>query len=149
KTLYLRWAQFGALCPLMETGGEGERRPWRIDEETIRIFRKFANLHTELVPYFYSRMVEAHNTGVPIIRAANAKTGEYFLGSDLYVSLMLGPGDSKTVRLPPGEWIDWWDETHVFRGPALLENYPAPLDRVPLFVRRGALLPLEVASDAV
>jgi len=147
KTLYLRWAQFGALCPLMETGGQGERRPWKIDEQTVSIFRRFATLHAELVPYLYSRMVEAHNTGVPIIRAANANTGEYLLGSDLFVSLVLGPGVSKNVRLPPGEWIDWWDQTRVYRGPALLRNYPAPLDRVPLFVRRGALLPLDVTSE--
>jgi alpha-glucosidase (family GH31 glycosyl hydrolase) len=148
KILYLRWAQFGALCPLMETGGQSERRPWMIDEETVRIFRRFATLHAELVPYLYSRMVEAHNTGVPIIRAANAKTGEYRLGDDLFVSLVLGPRVTKDVNLPPGDWIDWWDETRVFHGPALLKEYPAPLDRVPLFVRRGALLPLDLTYEA-
>jgi alpha-glucosidase (family GH31 glycosyl hydrolase) len=145
KTLFLRWAQFGALCPLMETGGQSERRPWMIDEETIRIFRRYATLHASLAPYLYSRMVEAHNTGIPIIRAANMKTGEYRLGSDLFVSLVMGPGAAKDVHLPAGDWIDWWDETRVYHGPALLKNYPAPLDRVPLFVRRGALLPLDLS----
>jgi alpha-glucosidase (family GH31 glycosyl hydrolase) len=147
KTVYLRWAQFGALCPLMETGGEGERRPWKIDEETVRIFRRFAALHTELVPYLYSRMVEAHLTGKPIIRAAGSRLGEYQLGSDLFVSLMLHPGVMKDVYLPAGDWVDFWDESRVYHGPALLRSYPAPLDRIPLFVRQGALLPLDVSGD--
>jgi alpha-glucosidase (family GH31 glycosyl hydrolase) len=148
KALYLRWTQFGALCPLMETGGQTERRPWMIDEETTRVYRRYARLHAELAPYLYSRMVEAHNTGVPIIRAGRATTGEYRLGDDLFVSLVFGPGITKDVHLPPGEWIDWWDESRVFRGPALLKGYPAPLDRLPLFVRRGALLPLDAAYEA-
>jgi alpha-glucosidase (family GH31 glycosyl hydrolase) len=147
KTLYLRWTQFGALCPLMETGGEGERRPWKIDEEAVGIFRRFAELHTELVPYLYSRMVEAHRTGQPIIRAVGSRFGEYQLGSDLFVSLMLHPGDTKDVHLPAGDWIDFWDESRVYHGPALLRGYPAPLDRIPLFVRQGALLPLDVSGD--
>jgi alpha-glucosidase len=92
--------------------------------------------------------VEAHNTGVPIIRASHANTGEYRLGDDLFVSLVLGPRITKDVHLPPGEWSDWWDESRVFHGPALLKSYPAPLDRVPLFVRRGALLPLDAAYEA-
>ena len=147
KRLYLRWAEFGALCPLMETGGERERRPWKIDAETVRIFRRFAALHTELVPYLYSRMVEAHLTGQPILRAADTHTGEYRLGADLFVSLMLHPGTTKDVRLPAGDWIDFWDESHVYHGPALLRAYPVPLDRIPLFIRQGALLPLDASRD--
>jgi alpha-glucosidase (family GH31 glycosyl hydrolase) len=147
KNLYLRWAQFGALCPLMETGGQGERRPWKIDEETVGIFRRFATLHAELVPYLYSQMVQAHLTGVPIIRAIDRERGEYLLGPDLFVSAVMHPGVTKDVHLPAGEWIDFWDETRIYRGSALVRGYEAPLNQMPLFIRRGALVPLDVSTD--
>jgi alpha-glucosidase (family GH31 glycosyl hydrolase) len=146
KTLYLRWAEFGALCPLMETGGEGERRPWMIDDETVAIFRRFALLHAELAPYLYTQMVEAHRTGEPILRAENHCQSEYRLGPDLLVCPMLRAGATRDVRLPAGDWIDFWDETRVYHGPVLLSAYPAPLDRMPLFIRQGALLPLSVST---
>lgn len=147
KELYLRWAQFGALCPLMETGGAGERRPWMIDEETVRIYRHYATLHTELIPYLYTWMVENHLTGHTLLRPLGADRGEYLLGPDLFVSVVMRPGTAKVVHLPPGEWIDYWDPSKSYRGPARLASYPAPLERLPLFVRRGAILPLEPGAS--
>ena len=66
--LFVRWTQLGALSPLMENGGRGEHRPWRIDEEIVPTYRYYAKLHQQLVPYLYGLGVEAHLGGEPIIR---------------------------------------------------------------------------------
>ncbi len=52
KELFIRWAQLGALSPLMENGGNKEHRPWMFDDETLQIYRNFVNLHMSLKPYF-------------------------------------------------------------------------------------------------
>ena len=36
---------------------------------------------------------------------------------------------------------DWWDGT-VFEGNATLDGYFAPLDKLPLFVKAGSIIPL-------
>jgi alpha-glucosidase (family GH31 glycosyl hydrolase) len=53
KQLFIRWAQLGAFCPLMENGGNGEHRPWMFDSnnQTLDIYRNFVNIHMELVLY--------------------------------------------------------------------------------------------------
>lgn len=56
KELFIRWAQLGAFCPLMENGGNGEHRPWMFDHtnQTLDIYRTFVNIHYELVrDYFF------------------------------------------------------------------------------------------------
>jgi hypothetical protein len=146
KLLYLRWAQFGALCPLMETGGEGERRPWKIDSETVQIFRYYAILHTELIPYLYTWMIEHHLSGRPLMKGLSARRGEYLLGPDLFVSAVMSAATSQEVRLPPGEWVDFWDQRKIYRGPARLKGYPTPLARIPFFIRRGAIVPLQTGG---
>ena len=49
------------------------------------------------------------------------------------------------IELPPGEWIDHWDATRALSG--RLEGYPVPLGREPVFIRRGAILPMHVERD--
>jgi alpha-glucosidase len=45
------------------------------------------------------------------------------------------------VYLPAGKWIDYWDGTE-FNGPLVLNNYAAPLDKLPMFVKAGAIVPM-------
>ena len=62
KELFLRWAQLGAFCPLMENGGNGEHRPWMYDEETLQIYRSFVQIHYEIGPYLLSAGTQAYET---------------------------------------------------------------------------------------
>ena len=71
RELWLRWAEFGALTPVMRD------HPWSRpkfsvdlwhDPGTIALFRRYAILHTSLLPYFATYAAEAHRTGVPILR---------------------------------------------------------------------------------
>ncbi len=55
-------------------------------------------------------------------------------------------GASREVYLPEGKWYDWWDGT-VYNGPTTLADYPAPEDKLPLFVKAGAIIPLIEAQQ--
>jgi alpha-glucosidase (family GH31 glycosyl hydrolase) len=58
KSHFIRWAQLGALSPIMGNGGNGEHRPWIYDEESL-IYRQFVKLHHELIPYLYNEGASA------------------------------------------------------------------------------------------
>ena len=64
--LYIRWAQFSAFCGLFLNGGHGERALWKRSPQELEIIRRFSWLHTELVPYMYTYVVEAHNGGTTL-----------------------------------------------------------------------------------
>ena len=153
KNSLIRWAQFGALCPVMQLGGGGNHRPWDtsvFDAETLRIYRKYARLHHDLAPYIYSYASEAFDYGMPVIRslalhhpddpAAWREDYTYLFGQELLVAPVYEDVTAREVYLPRGRWIDFWDRTeHV--GPKRFVRQ-APLDTLPLFVKAGAIIPL-------
>lgn len=144
KKILIRWAQFGALCPLMENGGHGDHEPWLFDDETVEIYRRFVKLHQELKPYLYSMMMKGHETVGPIIHVAPGDW-QYRLGDHLFVSVLYTPEDSRKVTFPKGAWLDYWVPDKIYK-----ENdsivYDSPLGRYPLFVRVGSIIPLYVAD---
>src|SRR5207249_4709675 len=104
--------------------------------------------HTELVPYLYTWMAEDHVSGRRLLRPITRDRGEYLLGPDLFVSVVMRPGTAKEVRLPPGEWVDYWDPSKTYHGPVRLPSYAAPLDHLPLFIRQSAIIPLDLGAQA-
>ncbi|MBI2060744.1 MAG: glycoside hydrolase family 31 protein [Nitrospirae bacterium] len=157
KNTLIRWAEFGAFSPIMQLGGGGEHRPWAKphDEETLRILRDYARLHISLFPYLYAHAAVAHETGTPIMRAlpldfpADPRSyeapHEYLFGGSLLVAPVVEEATSRDIYLPKDSWIDFWTEEY-FTGPANLASYPIPLDRIGLFVRLPAILPLAPAD---
>jgi alpha-D-xyloside xylohydrolase len=148
--LYVRWAQFGALSPLVRFHGTTSRMPWDFPPEAERLAVAALELRYRLLPYIYSAAVDAARTGAPMMRAllvdspddpsAWAVEREYRLGRDLLVAPVFDPDGGRHVYLPAGEWVDWWTGTalagarHVWVRP--------PADRIPLYVRRDALVPV-------
>ncbi len=143
----VRWAQFSSFCPIFETAGT----PYAYQQEYRDIFRKYAELYTRLFPYRWTYARIAHEKGHPITRALaleypddpdgyNRKF-EYLYGDWILVAPFIDSGSSREVYLPEGKWYDWWDGT-VYAGPTTLEAYPAPEDKLPLFIRAGAIIPL-------
>lgn len=142
--LFLRWTQLGALSPLMENGGRGEHRPWKVGREVLPTYRYYAKLHHQLVPYLYSAGVVAHRTGQPIIREVNRQAGQYILGEDLLVAPIVTPEHERDVVLPAGtRWHDYWSDDRVVDGPAVVRQ-SVPMHQVPLFIRAGAIIPMQV-----
>jgi alpha-D-xyloside xylohydrolase len=149
--LYVRWAQFGLFSSHSRCHGTTPREPWEFGEVAEAIFLRYARLRYQLLPYIYSTAVQAAQTGLPVVRALVLKysndpnvrhlDSEYFFGDSFLVAPVLERGaERRMVYLPVGEWVDYWSR-EVYQGPSWL-NYPAPLEILPLFIRRGAIIPM-------
>ena len=143
KDVFIRWAQLGAFCPVMENGGGGEHRPWMFDEETLAVYRKFAVLHEELIPYIYSQAAYSYELVKPTMRP-QLGTYQYMLGDELLVAPMFEEGNTRTVVFPEGNWIYLFDETRQFSGG--IQKIDFALDEYPVFVRKGAIIPMDVTD---
>ncbi|PTX98392.1 TIM-barrel domain-containing protein [Opitutus sp. ER46] len=152
KRELIRYAQFGALMPVMcnggANGGLAEHLPWFHDEETVRIYRRFATLHHELGDYLFSCAVDAHLHGGSVVQTPDIARRQHRLGPDLQVGVVADATDRASVTLPAdgGPWIDWWRQTEIHPAGATIASV-VPLDQCPLYVRAGAVLPMTVTSD--
>jgi len=73
---------------------------------------------------------------------------QVMLGEHLMICPVVEPGaTSRRILLPPGEWHDFWS-SQTWHGPGEIE-YPAPLDRLPLLVRGGTILPLGPVMQSI
>lgn len=143
--LYIRWAQFACFTGLFLNGGHGERRLWMRTAEELEIIRRYAWLHTELVPYMYSHVVRCHEGGPPLLRPAPGPYHFYF-GDDLFVAPIYRDQETLTVELPAGRWRPLFHDGELLEGPRRMERRYR-LDDFPVFVRDGAILPMQVARD--
>ena len=128
-------------------------QPWLLKEEHTAAFRQYDQLRYRLLPYLYSAAAEAALTGYPVMRAMSmvcpddpawdARLGQYMLGDFLLVSAF-----SKDVRLPAGDWIDFWSGKRT-TGPATLPVEIAPNRGGALLVKSGAIIPTWPVCDHV
>ena len=116
------------------------------------ICRKYLELRYRLMSYFYSAVREACQTGLPIIRAlwlhypdeaaAVMRGDEYLWGRDILVALVTEKAaTSRNVYLPHGVWYDFWNGQKIDGGREIKRD--VDLETVPLYVRAGAILPLD------
>ena len=158
RELYLRWAGFAALSPYMhdEAVGlilDGESSRWTLwhDERTLDVYSSFARLHTRLGPYLRGMALDAVESGVPLMRhlylthPTDAEIldidDQYYLGDGLMVAPVVERDvEMRAVYFPADVFVSWWDG-RVIRGPGWF-NVDAPLDRVPLFIADGGIVPL-------
>lgn len=164
KESLIRYAQFGAMTPLMLNGGQDQRHePWHKDngEEVTDIYRYYATLHSELVPYIFSYGVEAHRTRTSILRGLDPIAGDdedapayeshHKLGEEIFVSLVTSNAKIKEVVFPEGgRWIDYWNETDRPYNSGETLEYDLPdeaMERFPIFIRTGAIIPMNVHNN--
>ncbi len=141
KEVMIRWTQMGAFCPIMENGGGGEHRPWKYDQETLDIYRDFVNLHHSLIPYFYSQGAKAYFENYSVMQPYNWILKQYFLGESLLVAPLITAGGVTMIKFPSSDnWIDFFTE-EFYRGGNQVE-YNCPLERFPVFIKEGAIIPM-------
>jgi alpha-glucosidase (family GH31 glycosyl hydrolase) len=151
--LYARWFQLGAFSPIFRSHGWvwREHVPWAHGEEVEAICREYAELRYRLLPYTYTLAWQAHTLGLPLMRPLVLNypddprvwgLGHQFLwGDDLLVAPVTREGARAwPVYLPAGGWYDFWSGTR-YEGPVGI-TLDAPLDRLPLLVRAGAIVPM-------
>ena len=128
-----------------------EHVPWAHGAEIEAICRRYAELRYRLLPYTYTLAWQARTLGLPLMRPLVLnypddprvwQLGHQFLwGDDLLVAPVTREGATAwPVYLPAGGWYDFWTGAR-HEGPGGI-TVDAPLDRLPLLVRAGAIVPM-------
>ena len=159
--LLTRWYEIAFLTPFCRNHAQRDaydHEPWRFGSFYEDIIRNYLKLRYRLLPFLYTKLEEAHRTGMPVFRPLvlnyqnDANTfdldDEFMVGRDLLVAPILKPElTSRLVYLPEGTWINYWNGRQVEGGRVIHVN--APLETVPLFVRGGAIIPMGPAMNYV
>ncbi len=125
--VYKRWAAFGLLSTHSRLHGSNSYRvPWLFDEESVDVVRKFTCLKCVLMPYLYAAATEAHQTGVPVMRAMVLEFPEdlccqdldrqYLLGGSLLVAPVFTETGDVDYYLPKGRWTNFLTNQEVEGG---------------------------------
>jgi alpha-glucosidase len=151
--LYARWIQIGSLYPFARTHTwwlNPRQEPWRFGSRVEDIARRALELRMRLLPYLYALFREAEGSGAPIWRPlfyefpsereAVEVEDQVMLGAWLLAAPVLERGvREREVYLPTGVWFSFHDDAR-YVGPRRV-RVAAPLERMPLFARGGAVLP--------
>jgi alpha-D-xyloside xylohydrolase len=151
---FLRWLEFSTFTPLMRVHGyQTDTEFWHYGPEVESISRKYLNLRYRMLPYLYSEAAQVTLHGSTLLRplvmdfpedgTALQQKYEFMFGKSILVAPVVTQGIKKeTVYLPKanGGWFDFWTETHSAGGQSTEAD--ARLDRIPLFVPAGSILPL-------
>ena len=154
RELYVRWFEFGAFCPIFRAHGTrttNQNEIWSYGPDAQKILTSYDRLRYRLMPYIYSLAWRTTHDGYSIMRPlvsdfrddVHARNiGDQFLfGPSILVNPVTEPGGTRRhIYLPDATWTDFWTGVSV-RGAKSLD-VDAPLDREPLFVRAGSIVPL-------
>jgi len=153
KELFFRWTTLGALSPILRTHhGAASDQNWRFDSdaETLAHWKRWATLHTKLLPYLLVAAAEASRSGAPMMRplalgfpddaAAWTTADEYLLGPSLLVAPVVSAGVSaRPVYLPSGSWVRLYGPSARSSGPGTVDA-DAPPAELPIFARAGTVI---------
>lgn len=166
NTRDFQWKTFTPMQLNMDGWGANEKYPHALGEPATSINRWYLKLKSELMPYTYSIAKESVD-GLPMMRAMfleypNAYTlgkatqyqylyGPYFLVAPIYKATKAdkqGNDIRNGIYLPAGEWVDYFSG-EVYQGGRVINNYAAPLWKLPVFVKNGAIIPVTSPNNNV
>jgi alpha-D-xyloside xylohydrolase len=153
--LYARWLQMGTFCPMMRAHGCGVDKAiyvWgRRGEKWFDIVERYINLRYRMMPYTYSTAWGVHANGESFMTPLGIEfpqdenvlnvADEYMYGQNILVAPVTEQGaESRQVYLPNAcGWVDFWTGNQVNGGQQTTAD--APIEKVPLFVRQGSIVP--------
>lgn len=153
--LYTRWAQFASFTPIMMCFGAPDKMqsnsPYLFSEASQESFRAHTRLRMRLFPYIYSYAHLSRLTDENIVRPMKHRSDQYYFGEEFIVAPVIEPGaGSRYVELPEGEWIHFWTGERWDQGgiPTTRRVDVTP-DRLPLFVRAGAIVPMRSYARSI
>ena len=161
-----QWKTWTPMELNMDGWGSNEKYPHALGEPATSINRMYLKLKSELMPYAYSFAKEAVD-GMPIIRAmflefpndytmGSATKYQYMYGTDFLVAPIYqntkadaeGNDIRNGIYLPEGEWIDYFTG-EKYEGGRVINNFAAPLWKLPVFVKNGAIIPMTNPNNNV
>jgi len=168
RELYARWFQYAAWLPMLRSHGtDTTREIWRFGEPGDSTYEAIAtalDLRYRLMPYLYSLAGWTTQHAYTMLRSLpfdfrddptvydvgdQFMCGPAFLVCPVYEPMAFGPGSSpldgrprtRPVYLPAGtDWFDLWTGRSVRGGQVIQAE--APLERIPVFVRAGSIVPM-------
>ncbi len=154
RELFIRWFEFGTFSPIFRVHGtrsNDQNELWSYGADAQKILTSYDRLRYRFMPYIYSMAWMVTNSSYTPMRALAMdfrsdpralNVGDQFMfGPALLVSPVTEPGaDTRRTYLPKASWYDFW--TGRKQDGAKMIDAAAPLDRVPLFVRAGSIVPL-------
>ena len=159
-----QWKTFTPMELNMDGWGSNPKYPEVLGEPATSINRWYLKMKAELMPYAYSIAYEAID-GKPMIRAMFLDyPNAYTLGSATQYQFLYGPSflvapiyketrmdkDGNDMRdgiyLPEGQWVDYYNGD-VFEGGRIINNFDAPLWKMPVFVKAAAIIPMTHAHN--
>lgn len=151
--LLIRWFQFGAFCPIFRIHGfHSETEIWNYGPDVEKVLREYDELRYRLLPYIYSAAWGVTDRGEIVMRAlpfaypqdtsVRQVSDQFLFGDSLLVNPVTEPNaTSRRVVLPKGDnWVDFWTG-QTYRGGQTI-TMDAPLDRMPILVKEGSIVPL-------
>jgi len=154
--VYKRWCAFGLLSSHSRLHGSSSYRvPWLFDEEAVDVLRTFTKLKGRLMPYLFGAAVEAHETGVPMMRgmvlefpddpACDMLDRQYMLGESLLVAPVFRSDGTVEYYLPAGHWTHFLTGAEVEGGRWVREQHG--FMSLPLMVRPTSVIPVGSVED--
>jgi alpha-D-xyloside xylohydrolase len=154
RELFVRWFQYGTFCPIFRVHGTrttNQNELWSYGPEAQKILTNFDRLRYRLLPYIYSLAWKITSDNFTLMRPlamdfrldtrAQNIGDQFMFGPALLVNPVTEPAaTARHLYLPKTKWYDFWTGTETEGGKAV--DAPAPLERIPLFVRAGSILPL-------
>ena len=153
QELLTRWYQWGAFNPIFRIHGyQTETEPWKYGQRVEENMRKMLDLRYRLLPYIYSEAWQITSKGSTIMRplvmdfredtSALSHPYEFMFGKAFLVAPITEPNRAKLkVHLPAsGFWYDFWTGKRLDGGQAA--EVAAPLERIPLMVKAGSIVPM-------
>jgi alpha-glucosidase (family GH31 glycosyl hydrolase) len=155
--LYARWFAAATFYPFMWSHGKDDHEPYAHGDAVESAARSFLNLRYRLIPYLYSLHEAAHRMGVPILRPLALQEpqdpiavridDQFFVGDSILVAPVFNDDGDRKLYLPEGRWYDFFGELRPVQGGGKIEREAVPLDRLPVYVRAGAVIPLGPAMQ--
>jgi len=147
--LYKRWVAFGLLSSHSRLHGSGSYRvPWQYDDDACDTLRFFTKLKCSLMPYLFANAIEAHEHGIPMMRAmllefpndpaSHTLDRQYMLGDSLLVAPVFSFDDTVEYYVPAGRWTSYISG-EVIEGPRWIRETHG-FQSVPLLVRPNTVL---------
>ncbi len=154
--VYKRWCAFGLLSSHSRLHGANSYRvPWLFDDEAVGVLRFFTRLKCRLMPYLFGAAVEAHETGVPVLRAMSMEFPDdpgcdrldlqYMLGDSLLVAPVFTHDGSVDVYVPEGRWTNVLTDEQLEGGRWIRETYD--FMTLPLLAQPNCVIPMGAVED--
>ena len=156
-----QWKTFTPMQLNMDGWGANEKYPQALGDPATTINRSYLKLKSMLLPYTYTFAYEAVS-GLPLIRPAMSidrcpsslhlppsTLYEFLYGPSILVAPIyqatkadsIGNDIRNDISLPEGTWYDYFSG-EAYQGGKVINAFDAPLWKLPVFVRQGAIIPM-------